>query len=975
MEEHDRLTSDRRSRAVTPTRRRLPTKVCLALITAAAALVVAVQPAAAVSPSPGTIATLAGGGPADGSFAAKVAVEPCGVAIGGQGVRFFSDCAGDTVYRIDTSRTLTRVAGDGFNGFAGDGGRATEARLSHPAGLAVDAAGNLYVTDVSNNRIRKVTPAGIITTVAGDGTYGFSGDGGPATNAHLASPTDVTVDSAGNLYIADEGNERVRKVASNGTITTVAGVGSFGMSGDGGPATRAELHTPYGVAAGPAGDLYIADLGNHRVRKVTTSGTISTVAGNGTSGFSGDGGPATSASVGASDVAVDAAGTLFILDYMRVRQVTPAGTISTVAGTGTFGFSGDGGPANSAQLGAPQAVAADAAGGPVIADTGNVRLRKVFGDGTINTIAGNGYTYYSGDGGPAERAQLNDPRAVAMDATGATYIADASNNRVRRVAADGTISTFAGMGVAGFAGDGGPATKAWLAKPSGVVVGRGGSVYIADTTNNRVRVVGPGGTITTVAGDGSTGFSGDGGPATAARLNRPTGLALDAAGNLFIADTANQRVRMVTNAGTITTVAGTDVQGYSGDGGPAVSARLSNPSALAIDGRGRVYIADWLNRRVRRIGTDGSITTVAGTGSLASSGDGGPATAAEIGDPLGVALDAAGNLYIADGRNSRIRKVDPDGTISTAAGDGTIGARGDGGPATSAQLAFPSAVAVGPSGELLVSDTLARRIRVVGGPARPAPAPKPGYWLTASDGGVFGYGASGFHGSTGGTTLARPVVGMAATPSGLGYWLGASDGGIFAFGDAGFFGSTGGMVLNRPVVGMAATPSGRGYWLVASDGGIFAFGDAGFFGSTGGMVLNRPVVGMAATPSGRGYWLVASDGGIFAFGDARFDGSTGGMPLNAPIVAMAATPTGAGYRLVATDGGIFAFGDAGFHGSTGDTPLARPVVGLATTASGAGYWLVAGDGGVFSFGDAPFLGSPAGLPLERPVVAIAAATR
>ncbi len=244
----------------------------------------------------------------------------------------------------------------------------------------------------------------------------------------------------------------------------------------------------------------------------------------------------------------------------------------------------------------------------------------------------------------------------------------------------------------------------------------------------------------------------------------------------------------------------------------------------------------------------------------------------------------------------------------------------------------------------------------------------PGYWLVASDGGIFDFGHAGFYGSTGNLTLNQPVVGMAATPDGKGYWLVASDGGIFAYGDAGFYGSTGNLTLNRPVVGMAATPDGKGYWLVASDGGIFAYGDAGFHGSTGGITLNRPVVGMASTPDGKGYWLVASDGGIFAFGDAGFHGSTGNLILNRPVVGTASTPDGKGYWLVASDGGIFAFGDAGFYGSTGNLTLNRPVVGMAPSLTGKGYWLVASDGGIFAYGDARFFGSTGGITLNRPVV-------
>ena len=246
-----------------------------------------------------------------------------------------------------------------------------------------------------------------------------------------------------------------------------------------------------------------------------------------------------------------------------------------------------------------------------------------------------------------------------------------------------------------------------------------------------------------------------------------------------------------------------------------------------------------------------------------------------------------------------------------------------------------------------------------------------GYWLVASDGGIFAYGAAGFFGSTGALTLNKPIVGMAATPDAHGYWLVASDGGIFAFGDAGFYGSAGALTLNKSIVGMASTTDGRGYWLVASDGGIFAYGDAGFYGSTGALTLNKPIVGMAATPDGRGYWLVASDGGIFAFGDAAFFGSTGALTLNKPIVGMAATPDGRGYWLVASDGGIFAFGDAPFFGSTGALTLNKPIVSMAADLSGQGYWLVASDGGIFAFGDAGFYGSTGSISLTRPVVSMA----
>jgi hypothetical protein len=248
----------------------------------------------------------------------------------------------------------------------------------------------------------------------------------------------------------------------------------------------------------------------------------------------------------------------------------------------------------------------------------------------------------------------------------------------------------------------------------------------------------------------------------------------------------------------------------------------------------------------------------------------------------------------------------------------------------------------------------------------------PGYWLVASDGGIFAYGDSHFYGSTGNIALNKPVVGMAVTPNRAGYWLVASDGGIFAFGDAKFYGSTGNIVLNKPIVGMAATPDGRGYWLVASDGGIFAFGDAPFYGSAGNLVLNQPIVSMAATPDGGGYWLVAKDGGVFSYGDAQFYGSTGNIVLNKPIVGMTGDPNGGGYWLVASDGGIFAFGSSQFHGSAGNIVLNKPIVGMSSNFDGTGYWLVASDGGIFSYGNTVFVGSAGNLVLHKPIVGMAA---
>ena len=255
------------------------------------------------------------------------------------------------------------------------------------------------------------------------------------------------------------------------------------------------------------------------------------------------------------------------------------------------------------------------------------------------------------------------------------------------------------------------------------------------------------------------------------------------------------------------------------------------------------------------------------------------------------------------------------------------------------------------------------------------PPPSGDLWMTTDTGDVYAYGSAPFYGSMGGTPLNRPIVGIAATPTGNGYWLVASDGGIFSFGDAGFYGSTGGMPLNQPIVGMASSPSGRGYWLVASDGGLFAFGDARFYGSTGSLVLNRPVLGMAPTPTGGGYWLVASDGGLFAFGDAGFFGSAGGTPISSAVTAMASSPSGRGYWMATRDGNVFSFGDAGFYGSAASTTsVTAPVTGIAISPGGGGYRLIGQDGRVYSFGDVA-TGASGAVSAARPIVGLAVKAR
>jgi sugar lactone lactonase YvrE len=339
-----------------------------------------------------------------------------------------------------------------------------------------------------------------------------------------------------------------------------------------------------------------------------------------------------------------------------------SGVIKTYAGNGTAGFGGDSGAATAAQLNYPYGVAVDSAGNLYIADTDNGRIRKVWAAGIISTVAGGG-TASPGDGGAATAAQLTNPTGVAVDSAGNLYIADSGSNLIRKVTTGGIISTVAGGGTA-TPGDGGAATAAKLNSPWGVAVDSAGNLYIAEQGSSRIRKVTPAGVISTVAGIGASGFAGDGGSATAAELNHPYGVAVDSASNLYIADTTNRRIRKVTAAGVISTVAGTGPAGFNGDGGAATAAQLNYPYGVTVDSVGNLYIADSLNYRVRKVTAAGVISTVAGNGVSGFSGDGGAATAAQLYVPSAIAFDSTGNLYIADTNNSRVREATGVGSYS-----------------------------------------------------------------------------------------------------------------------------------------------------------------------------------------------------------------------------------------------------------------------------------------------------------------------
>ncbi len=669
-----------------------------------------------------TITTVIGGGPNDMPAIDADLNGPFGVTVDSAGNYYFAAGNQNRVFKVNTSGTLTVVAGNGLPGYAGDGvaGGAPNALLNNPTGIAVDTSGNVYIADTANFVIRKVDTSNTITTIAGEaGVCTYNGNGSPATNFDLCYPAGLAVDGAGHLYIADEYNQLIRKlVLSSSTISTYAGSGTGGYSGDGGLAASAELYYPLSVAADAAGNVYIADTYNFRVREVTVSnGKIKTIAGNGTEGYAGDGGLATAANINYTfGVAVNSAGTkVTIADTYDgvVRQFTLGGDIATIAGGGGTGWCGDGGLATSACFNQPYGVAVTSSGSVYVADYYNDRIRQFTAGGNINTVAGNGSTTIPAPatGVPPTGVVLYDPWASLKDPSGNIFIADQYNSMVRElVLSSDLVDFFAGNGADAYRGDGGLATSAGLSYPSGIARDSDGNIYIADTENCAIRMVNTTGYISTIAGTGVCGYSGDGGPATSATLNNPYSVYVDSHDVVYIADTNNNVIRKLTGE-TITTVAGNGHPGWAGDGSPATAAELYDPFAVAEDGAGNLYIADYNNCRIRQVGAaTGIINTVAGSVTCGFSGDG-VATENAIYYPSDIKADVNGNLFIADTGNQRLRWVSPAGVMTTFAGNGTASFLGDGGPAEAAEFYSPVGIFEDAAGNFLVSDQYNLRVR------------------------------------------------------------------------------------------------------------------------------------------------------------------------------------------------------------------------------------------------------------------------
>lgn len=680
-----------------------------------------------------SIQTVAGGGTDDGKLATEIALYgPRGIAYDSAGNLYVVEENSSLVRRIDgKTGTVRTLAGNSGAGFAGDGSPAKNATLNHPGGIAVDRNGDIYIADHDNGRVRKISAStGIISTVAGRGSDrpdGTIGDGGAATDAVLRGPWGLWLQQ-GVLYILETGylGERVRKVVlSTGIITTLAGPldGTDGFAGDGQPATNAKFNAPLGVAADAAGNVYVADNGNDRVRRIdAATGIIDTYAGGGSPADGiGDGGQATTAKLDSpTGFSFDSGGNLLILTFAGVRRVDKNTRVISTAVSGNYGtayfmtvdanftpiissdgygqilrfstqndyvaiagggsYIGDGLDASAAVFRSPYGLALDGAGNLFVADAENLRVRRVDAvTGIVTTYAGSG-TYYddpSQDGTPATTASMY-PVDVAFDPKGDLYICDRGNARIKKVAtATGILTFYAGGGnPPGGNNEGVSATSAKFSHLTGIGFDPVGNLYVTDRQDNRVwRIDGKTGIVNAFAGNGKDGFSGDGGPATAASLSQPSSAVSDSNGIIYISDTGNLRIRRVGKDGAITT--------FAGDGTDSL---LTNQH-IAIDPRnGDVYVADDFRSSVRKIDSSGKMTTIAGAGTAyyldaGYQGDGGPATAALMNFPFemsGVAVSKTGDVYVSDSRNNRVRAVFACSAVTAPAlkipADGTAGA-------------------------------------------------------------------------------------------------------------------------------------------------------------------------------------------------------------------------------------------------------------------------------------------------------------
>jgi uncharacterized protein YjiK len=678
--------------------------------------------------SSGTTATFADGTGKNAGFR-----NPTGVVVDLVGNVYVADFNNHRIRKITSAGVVTTFAGSGTATYLDATG--TNAGFNQPLGIALDQNGNLYIADQANNRIRKITSGGVVTTLAGSGTATFLDATG--TNAGFNQPNSVSLDSVGNIYIADYTNHRIRKITSTGVVTTLAGSGTASY-GDG-TGTNSGFSNPIGIEADYMGNVYVADTNNHRIRKITSTGVVTTLAGSGAASY-GDGIGTNAGFYNAIGLTVDSVGNVYVADYSnnrirrietvgssianfagggsgdgiadyagfgyvngvtadtigniyvadtggnRIRKITSAGVVTTFAGSGASSF-GDGIGTN-AGFNGPIAIAIDQSGNFYVTDQTNHRIRKITSAGVVTTLAGSGVISY-GDG-IGTNSGFYLPRGIAVDSVGNVYVGDCNNNRIRKITSDGVVTTFAGSGTATFLDATG--TNAGFINPAGVAIDSSGNLYIGGYSDNRIRKITSAGVVTTLAGSGAVSY-GDG-TGTNSGFNAPQGVCLDSYNNIYVADSGNSRIRKVTPTGVVSTVAST---------------LLNGPTGVTVDLLGNIYIADWYNYRVRKISAPVSVSTFAGSGTATYLD--GVGVNAGFKAPRGVAVDLTGNMYIADTNNNSIRKITPTGVVTTFAGSGTatfLDATG-----TSAGFNQPFGLSVDLIGNVYVADTFNHRIRKI----------------------------------------------------------------------------------------------------------------------------------------------------------------------------------------------------------------------------------------------------------------------
>jgi sugar lactone lactonase YvrE len=620
------------------------------------------------------------------------------------GNKYISDNRALCIRKITPSGLVSILAGgappvaSGPNGPSIDG-PGNQARFGAPLGLAIDAAGNIYVADAGLNRVRKITPDGFVSTIGGSGpTFGSGSAGfqdGSLPNSKFNQPFDVAVDASGNVYVADGGNNRIR-IISGFSISTFAGDGTQGALD--GPASSASFQFPTGVAVDPSGNIIVSDFGNNRIRKITQSRVVSTLAGS-VKGSS-DGAGAAAQFNAPNHLTTDVAGNVFVADEsnFRIRKITPAGIVSTFAGRGIPGFL-DGSAAN-ALFADPSGVAVDALGHVFVTDAHKVREISLSAAAGVYTIAGNGTAGLTDGTGAA--ALFNSPTGLVINAAGNILVADATNQKIRLMTPDGNVSTLAGS-IGGFRD--GTLTTARFNAPTSLAVDPAGNIYVADQINQRIRKITPAGAVSTIAGDGTRGYVE--GPGAGAEFRYPTSVAADASGNVYVADVENFCIRKISPAGVVSTLAGSGAAGFADNTGAA--AKFAFPQGIAMDASGNIIVADKNNHRIRKVSPAGVVTTIAGTGKPGYADGGG--TTAQFSSPIAVSVDAAGNILVTDQGNQRIRKISPAGIVSTLAGNGLAGFSD--GSYSQAQFNNPVGTTVDASGAVYVADKENNRIRKI----------------------------------------------------------------------------------------------------------------------------------------------------------------------------------------------------------------------------------------------------------------------